>query len=77
MATVSIRAMPQRSPEYPTPPAGRTSVVSSSGPSRRCQQALEYIRVLYETEESIREGHTEDILRGRRERSLPAEEEFF
>lgn len=44
---------------------------------RRCQQALEYIRVLYEIEESVREGQSEDILRARRERSLPVVEEFF
>jgi hypothetical protein len=33
--------------------------------------------VLYEIEESIREGASEDILRARRERSLPIVEEFF
>jgi transposase len=44
---------------------------------RRCQKALEYIRVLYEIEESIRECESEDILRARRERSLPVVEEFF
>ena len=44
---------------------------------RRCQKALEYIRVLYEIEDSIRECESEDILRARRERSLPIVEEFF
>jgi transposase len=44
---------------------------------RRCQKALEYIRVLYEIEESIRECESEDILRAPRERSLPVVEEFF
>jgi transposase len=44
---------------------------------RRCQKALEYIRVLYEIEESVRKGDSEDILRARRERSLPIVEEFF
>lgn len=44
---------------------------------RRSQKALEYIRILYEIEDSAREGESEDILRARREQSLPAVEEFF
>jgi transposase len=44
---------------------------------RRCQRALEYIRLLYEIEESVRDRESADILRDRRERSLPIVEEFF
>jgi transposase len=55
----------------------RKFIEAESSDPRRCQKALEYIRVLYEIEESIREGASEDILRARRERSLPIVEEFF
>ena len=55
----------------------RKFIEADSLDPRRCQKALEYIRVLYEIEESIRECESEDILRARRERSLPVVEEFF
>jgi transposase len=55
----------------------RKFIEAENSDARRCQKALEYIRVLYEIEESIREGDSEDILRARRERSLPIVEEFF
>jgi transposase len=55
----------------------RKFIEAESSDPRRCQKALEYIRVLYEIEESVREGDSEDILRARRERSLPIVEEFF
>ncbi len=55
----------------------RKFIEAESSDPRRCQKALEYIRVLYEIEESIRECESEDILRARRERSLPVVEEFF
>jgi transposase len=55
----------------------RKFIEAESSDPRRCQKALEYIRVLYEIETSIREGDSEDILRARRERSLPIVEEFF
>jgi transposase len=55
----------------------RKFIEAESSDPRRCQKALEYIRVLYEIEESVREGDSEDILRARRKRSLPTVEEFF
>jgi len=55
----------------------RKFIEAESSDPRRCQKALEYIRVLYEIEDSVREGDSEDILRARRERSLPIVEEFF
>ena len=44
---------------------------------RRYQKALEYIRLLYEIEEAVRDIESVEILRARRERSLPIVEEFF
>jgi transposase len=44
---------------------------------RRCQKALEYIRLLYEIEESVRDMESADILRARRERALAIIEELF
>jgi transposase len=55
----------------------RKFIEAENSEPRRCQKALEYIRVLYEIEESVREGESEEILRARRERSLPVVEEFF
>ena len=55
----------------------RKFIDAENSEPRRCQKALEYIRVLYEIEESVREGESEEILRARRERSLPVVEEFF
>lgn len=55
----------------------RKFIEAESSDPRRCQKALEYIRVLYEIEESVREGDSEDILRARRERALPVLEGFF
>jgi transposase len=55
----------------------RKFIEAESSDPRRCQKALEYIRVLYEIEESVREGEPAEILRARRERSLPIVEEFF
>ena len=45
--------------------------------ARRCQKALEYIRLLYEIEESVRDRESAEVLCARRERSLPVVEEFF
>ncbi len=45
--------------------------------ARRCQQALEYIRLLYEIEESVRDRESVEVFRTRRERSIPVVEEFF
>ena len=45
--------------------------------ARRCQKALEYIRLLYEIEESVRDRESVEVLRARRERSLPVVEELF
>jgi hypothetical protein len=55
----------------------RKFIEAESSDPRRCQKALEYIRLLYEIEESVRKGESADILRARRERSLPVVEEFF
>ena len=45
--------------------------------ARRCQKALEYIRLLYEIEESVQDRESAEVLCARRERSLPIVEEFF
>ena len=55
----------------------RKFIEAESSDPRRCQKALEYIRLLYEIEESVRDRESADILRARRERSLPVVEEFF
>ena len=55
----------------------RKFIEAENSEPRRCQKALEYIRVLYEIEESVREGESAEILRARRERSLSVVEEFF
>jgi len=55
----------------------RKFIEAEGSDARRCQKALEYIRVLYEIEESARDRESSDILRARRERSLPIVEEFF
>ncbi len=44
---------------------------------RRCQKAPEYIRLLYEIEESVRDRESVEVLHTRRERSIPVVEEFF
>ena len=44
---------------------------------KRCGKALELIGRLYEVEEEIREHPPDEVLRARRERSLPFVEEFF
>ena len=45
--------------------------------ARRCQKALEYIRLLYEIEGAVRDRESAEVLCARRERSLPVVEEFF
>jgi len=55
----------------------RKFIEAEGSDPRRCQKALEYIRLLYEIEESVRDRESADILFARRERSLPVVEEFF
>jgi transposase len=55
----------------------RKFIEAENSEPRRCQKALEYIRMLYEIEESVRDNESAEILRARRERSLPIVEEFF
>jgi transposase len=55
----------------------RKFIEAEASDARRCQKALEYIRVLYEIEASVRESDSEGIVRARRERSLPVVGEFF
>ena len=55
----------------------RKFIEAEASDASRCQKALEYIRVLSEIEASVRESDSEDIVRARRERSLPVVGEFF
>ena len=55
----------------------RKFIEAEGSDPRRYQKALEYIRLLYEIEEAVRDIESVEILRARRERSLPIVEEFF
>jgi transposase len=55
----------------------RKFIEAENSDARRCQKALEYIRLLYEIEGAVRDIESVEILRARRERSLPIVEEFF
>jgi len=55
----------------------RKFIEAEGSDARRCQKALEYIRLLYEIEGAVRDIESVEILRARRERSLPIMEEFF
>jgi transposase len=55
----------------------RKFIEAEESESSRSKKALEYIRLLYEIEESIRDHESDKILCVRRERSLPIIEDFF
>ena len=55
----------------------RKFIEAEGSEPHRCQKALEYIRLLYEIEESVRDKESSAVLCARRERSLSVAEEFF
>lgn len=55
----------------------RNFVEAEAVEQRRSGQALDFIRRLYEVEETLRDRPPDEVLRARRELSLPIGEEFF